>query len=249
MNIIEANNIHKSYGNKFNKQEVLKGIDINVKEGEILGIMGASGSGKTTLLNALSSIKKINGGIIKFEGIEISSMKEKHLAVFRKKQLGFIFQDSNLLSTLTIKENVLLALSIAKTPYKEANQKFELLAKQLGIFELKDKYPIEISKEQIQLSSLAQAIIHQPKVIFADEPTGNLDSIATINLLNKLVKIVKKRDVTLVIVTHDPEVASYCNRIIFIKDGQTYTQLYRGEEVRTNLFKDILQVQRLLSGV
>jgi len=249
MNIIEANNIHKSYGNKFNKQEVLKGIDINVKEGEILGIMGASGSGKTTLLNALSSIKKINGGIIKFEGIEISSMKEKHLAVFRKKQLGFIFQDSNLLSTLTIKENVLLALSIAKTPYKEANQKFELLAKQLGIFELKDKYPIEISKEQIQLSSLAQAIIHQPKVIFADEPTGNLDSIATINLLNKLVKIVKKRNVTLVIVTHDPEVASYCNRIIFIKDGQTYTQLYRGEEDRTNLFKDILQVQRLLSGV
>ncbi|MDW4511722.1 ABC transporter ATP-binding protein [Priestia megaterium] len=249
MNIIEANNIHKSYGNKFNKQAVLKGIDINVKEGEILGIMGASGSGKTTLLNALSSIKKISGGIIKFEGIEISSMKEKHLAGFRKKQLGFIFQDSNLLSTLTVKENVLLPLSIAKTPYTEANQKFEVLAKQLGIFELKDKYPIEISKEQIQLSSLAQAIIHQPKVIFADEPTGNLDSIATINLLNKLVKIVKKRNVTLVIVTHDPEVASYCNRIIFIKDGQTYTQLYRGEEVRTNLFKDILQVQRLLSGV
>jgi bacitracin transport system ATP-binding protein len=249
MNIIEANNIHKSYGNKFNKQKVLKGIDINVKEGEILGIMGASGSGKTTLLNALSSIKKISRGIIKFEGIEISSMKEKHLAGFRKKQLGFIFQDSNLLSTLTVKENVLLPLSIAKTPYTEANQKFEVLAKQLGIFELKDKYPIEISKEQIQLSSLAQAIIHQPKVIFADEPTGNLDSIATINLLNKLVKIVKKRNVTLVIVTHDPEVASYCNRIIFIKDGQTYTQLYRGEEARTNLFKDILQVQRLLSGV
>lgn len=249
MNIIEATNIHKSYGNKFNKQKVLKGIDINVKEGEILGIMGASGSGKTTLLNALSSIKKISGGIIKFEGIEISSMKEKHLAGFRKKQLGFIFQDSNLLSTLTVKENVLLPLSIAKTPYTEANQKFEVLAKQLEILELKDKYPMEISKEQIQLSSLAQAIIHQPKVIFADEPTGNLDSIATINLLNKLVKIVKKRNVTLVIVTHDPEVASYCNRIIFIKDGQTYTQLYRGEEARTNLFKDILQVQRLLSGV
>ncbi|MCT9853038.1 ABC transporter ATP-binding protein [Priestia megaterium] len=249
MNIIEATNIHKSYGNKFNKQKVLKGIDINVKEGEILGIMGASGSGKTTLLNVLSSIKKISGGIIKFEGIEISSMKEKHLAGFRKKQLGFIFQDSNLLSTLTVKENVLLPLSIAKTPYTEANQKFEVLAKQLEILELKDKYPIEISKEQIQLSSLAQAIIHQPKVIFADEPTGNLDSIATINLLNKLVKIVKKRNVTLVIVTHDPEVASYCNRIIFIKDGQTYTQLYRGEEARTNLFKDILQVQRLLSGV
>ncbi|MGF9892955.1 ABC transporter ATP-binding protein [Priestia megaterium] len=249
MNIIEANNIHKSYGNKFNKQEVLKGIDINVKEGEILGIMGASGSGKTTLLNTLSSIKKISGGIIKFDGIEISSMKEKHLAGFRKKQLGFIFQDSNLLSTLTVKENVLLPLSIAKIPYREANQKFEVLAKQLEIFELKDKYPIEISREQIQLSSLAQAIIHKPKVIFADEPTGNLDSIATINLLNKLVEIIKKRNVTLVIVTHDPEVASYCNRIIFIKDGQTYTQLYRGEEARTNLFKDILQVQRLLSKV
>lgn len=249
MNIIEANNIHKSYGNKFNKQEVLKGININVKEGEILGIMGASGSGKTTLLNALSSIKKISEGIIKFDGIEISSMKEKHLAGFRKKQLGFIFQDSNLLRTLTVKENVLLPLSIAKIPYTEANQKFEVLTKQLGIFELKDKYPIEIPREQIQLSSLAQAIIHEPKVVFADEPTGNLDSIATINLLKKLVKIVKTRNVTLVIVTHDPEVASYCNRIIFIKDGQTYTQLYRGEEARTNLFKDILQVQRLLSEV
>ncbi|MBZ6484796.1 bacitracin ABC transporter ATP-binding protein [Priestia aryabhattai] len=249
MNIIEANNIHKSYGNKFNKQEVLKGININVKEGEILGIMGASGSGKTTLLNALSSIKKISEGIIKFDGIEISSMKEKHLAGFRKKQLGFIFQDSNLLRTLTVKENVLLPLSIAKIPYTEANQKFEVLTKQLGIFELKDKYPNEIPREQIQLSSLAQAIIHEPKVVFADEPTGNLDSIATINLLNKLVKIIKKRNVTFVIVTHDPEVASYCNRIIFIKDGQTYTQLYRGEESRTNLFKDILQIQRLLSEV
>jgi bacitracin transport system ATP-binding protein len=249
MNILEATKIHKSYGNKFNKQEVLKSLDMTVKKGEFVSIMGASGSGKTTLLNVLSSIDKVSNGTINIEGKEMTGMKEKQLAEFRKNHLGFIFQEYNLLDTLTVKENILLPLSITKTSKKEADQKFNTLAKELGIFELKDKYPNEISGGQKQRTSAARAFIHEPSIIFADEPTGALDSKSASDLLNKLSDLNQKRNATILMVTHDPVAASYCNRVIFIKDGQIYTQLTKGEESRQNFFHGIMKTQGVLSGV
>ena len=249
MTILEGNKIHKSYGNKFNKQEVLKGIDISVSKGEFVSIMGASGSGKTTLLNVLSSIDKVSDGTILIEGKEMTGMKEKQLAQFRKHHLGFIFQDYNLLDTLTVKENILLPLSITKTPKKEADQKFKTVATELGIFDLKDKYPNEISGGQKQRTSAARAFIHEPSIIFADEPTGALDSKSASDLLNKLSELNQKRQATILMVTHDAAAASYCSRVIFIKDGQIYTQLNRGEESRQDFFKDIMKTQGILGGV
>ncbi|MFJ7937464.1 ABC transporter ATP-binding protein [Peribacillus sp. NPDC096622] len=249
MNILEAKKIHKSYGNKFNKQEVLKGLDISIQEGEFVSIMGASGSGKTTLLNVLSSIDKVSNGTITIDGKEISVMKEKKLAEFRKNHLGFIFQEYNLLDTLTVKENILLPLSITKTPNNEAALKFDSVAKELGIYEVKDKYPNEISGGQKQRTSAARAFIHDPSIIFADEPTGALDSKSASDLLNKLGEMNKKRKATIIMVTHDPVAASYCSRVIFIKDGQIYTQLNKGQESRQTFFKDIMKTQGVLGGV
>ncbi|MBT2755730.1 ABC transporter ATP-binding protein [Mesobacillus foraminis] len=249
MNILEATKIHKSYGNKFNKQEVLKGLDVTIQKGEFVSIMGASGSGKTTLLNVLSSIDNVSSGSIKIEGKEMTGMKEKQLAEFRKHHLGFIFQEYNLLDTLTVKENILLPLSITKTPKKEAEQKFNTVANELSIHELKDKYPNEISGGQKQRTSAARAFIHEPSIIFADEPTGALDSKSASDLLNKLSELNQKLKSTILMVTHDPVAASYCNRVIFIKDGQIYTQLTKGEESRQSFFNGIMKTQGILSGV
>ncbi len=249
MVILEANKIHKSYGNKFNKQSVLSGLDMSIEQGEFVSIMGASGSGKTTLLNVLSSIDKISNGSITIEGKEISGMKEKQLAEFRKNHLGFIFQEYNLLDTLTVKENILLPLSITKTPKKEAELRFQTVATELGIYEVKDKYPNEISGGQKQRTSAARAFIHEPSIIFADEPTGALDSKSASDLLNKLSELNQKRKATIVMVTHDSVAASYSSRVIFIKDGQIYTQLNKGEETRQTFFKDIMKTQGVLGGV
>ncbi|AIQ33521.1 MULTISPECIES: ABC transporter ATP-binding protein [Paenibacillus] len=249
MAILEATKIHKSYGNKLNKQSVLSGLDISIEEGEFVGIMGSSGSGKTTLLNVLSSIDQISNGSITIEGNEISNMKEKQLAEFRKNHLGFIFQEYNLLDTLTVKENILLPLSITKTPKKIANEKFENVARELGILELKNKYPNEISGGQKQRTSAARAFIHDPSIIFADEPTGALDSKSASDLLNKLSELNQRRKATIVMVTHDPVAASYCSRVIFIKDGTIYTQLNKGEQSRQVFFNDIIKTQGVLGGV
>jgi bacitracin transport system ATP-binding protein len=228
---------------------VLSGLDISIEEGEFVGIMGSSGSGKTTLLNVLSSIDKISNGSITIEGNEISTMKEKQLAEFRKNHLGFIFQEYNLLDTLTVKENILLPLSITNTPKKIANEKFENVAKELGILELKNKYPNEISGGQKQRTSAARAFIHEPSIIFADEPTGALDSKSASDLLNKLSELNQRRKATIVMVTHDPVAASYCSRVIFIKDGTIYTQLNKGEQSRQVFFNDIIKTQGVLGGV
>ncbi|QQZ09369.1 ABC transporter ATP-binding protein [Heyndrickxia vini] len=249
MKILDANNIYKIYGNKFNKQEVLKGIDISVEKGEFVSIMGPSGSGKTTLLNVLSSIDRVSNGTIQIDGKDMTRMKEKQLAEFRKSHLGFIFQDYNLLDTLTVKENILLPLSITKVPKKEAEQKFKEVATELGIYELKDKYPNEISGGQKQRTSAARSFIHHPNIIFADEPTGALDSKSASDLLNKLNDLNAKLNATIVMVTHDPVAASYCNRVIFIKDGKIYTQLNKGEETRQAFFNDIMKTQAVLGGV
>lgn len=249
MAILEASKIHKSYGNKFNRQEVLKGIDLNVEKGEFVSIMGASGSGKTTLLNVLSSIDKVSLGSIKIEGKEFTGLKEKELAEFRKSHLGFIFQEYNLLDTLTVKENVLLPLSIKKVSRKEADLKFQEIATELGIYEIKDKYPNEISGGQKQRTSAARAFIHDPSIIFADEPTGALDSKSASDLLNKLSELNRKIAATIIMVTHDPLAASYTNRVVFIKDGQIYSQLNKGDESRQSFFNDIIKAQGVLGGV
>lgn len=249
MHILEASKIHKSYGNKFNRQEVLRGLDLTVIKGEFVSIMGPSGSGKTTLLNVLSSIDKVSQGSIKIEGNEITNMKDKRLAQFRKKYLGFIFQEYNLLDTLTVKENILLPLSIAKISKKAANHMFTEVANELGILHLKDKYPNEISGGEKQRTSAARAFIHEPSIIFADEPTGALDSKSASDLLNKLSDLNEKRDATILMVTHDPVAASYSKRVVFIKDGQIYTQLNRGNESRQDFFKDIMKTQAVLGGV
>lgn len=249
MNILEAAKIHKSYGNKFNRQEVLKGIDITVEKGEFVGIMGPSGSGKTTLLNVLSSIDRVTDGSIQIQGKEFTNMKEKQLAEFRKHHLGFIFQDYNLLDTLTVKENIMLPLTVNKIPKKEAQLFFDRVAKELGIWDVKDKYPNEISGGQKQRTSAARAFVHQPSIIFADEPTGALDSKSASDLLNKLSDLNQKLESTIVMVTHDPSAASYCSRVIFIKDGKIFTKLNRGEEGRKAFFNDIIKTQGVLGGV
>lgn len=249
MSMLNAAKLRKSYGNKFNRQEVLKGIDINVEKGEFVSIMGASGSGKTTLLNVLSSIDQASQGTIWIDGHEMTAMKEKKLAEFRKHHLGFIFQDYNLLDTLTVKENILLPLTIAKTGKKEAADRFNVIADELGIYEIRDKYPNEISGGQKQRTSAARAFIHEPSMIFADEPTGALDSKSASDLLNKLTSLNEKRTATIMMVTHDPNAASFGSRVIFIKDGQMYTQLNKGDQSRQAFFQDIMKTQGLLSGV
>ncbi|MEC3656678.1 ABC transporter ATP-binding protein [Bacillus siamensis] len=249
MMILEAGNIRKNYGNKLNKQEVLKGIDLQIQKGEFVSIMGPSGSGKTTLLNVLSSIDKVSAGTIRLNETEITSMKEKQLAEFRKRHLGFIFQDYNLLDTLTVKENILLPLSITKMSKKEADRRFAETAEELGIYELRDKYPSEISGGQKQRTSAARAVIHEPGIIFADEPTGALDSKAASDLLNKLSRLNQKRRATIVMVTHDPVAASYSGRVVFIKDGRVYTQLNKGGQDRPDFFQDIMKTQGVLGGV
>ncbi len=247
--VLEASKIQKSYGNKFMKQDVLMGIDLSIERGEFISIMGASGSGKTTLLNVLSSIDRVSGGSIKIEGQEMTKQKEKQLAEFRKRHLGFIFQEYNLLDTLTVKENILLPLSIAKVSKKEANTAFDSLAQELGIDDIQNKYPNEISGGQKQRTSAARAFIHHPSIIFADEPTGALDSKSASDLLNKLSDLNARRDATIAMVTHDPVAASYSSRVIFIKDGRIYTQLNKGTESRQSFLKDIMKTQGVLGGV
>ncbi len=249
MIILQANSIYKSYGSKLNKQEVLKAINLEIEQGEFVSIMGPSGSGKTTLLNVLSSIDHVSGGSIQIDGKEITRMKEKQLAEFRKHHLGFIFQEYNLLDTLTVKENILLPLSITKVSKQEADHRFLEVANELGITEVANKYPNEISGGQKQRTSAARAFIHQPSIIFADEPTGALDSKSASDLLNKLSQLNQKRNATIVMVTHDPAAASYSSRVIFIKDGQIYTQLNKGEQSRQAFFKDIMKTQGVLGGV
>ncbi|MGG1684317.1 ABC transporter ATP-binding protein [Pseudalkalibacillus sp. NRS-1564] len=247
--VLEASKIQKSYGNKFLKQEVLMGIDVSIERGEFISIMGASGSGKTTLLNVLSSIDRVSGGSIKIEGKEMTKQKEKQLAEFRKRHLGFIFQEYNLLDTLTVKENVLLPLSIAKVSKQEATAAFEALAGELGIHDLQDKYPNELSGGQKQRTSAARAFVHNPSIIFADEPTGALDSKSASDLLNKLSDLNETREATIAMVTHDPIAASYSSRVIFIRDGRIYTQLNKGTESRQSFLKDIMKTQGVLGGV
>lgn len=246
--VLIAERVSKSFGSKANTQQVLKGIDLRVVEGEFIGIMGPSGSGKTTLLNTLATIDRATDGKILINDHEISKMKDAKLSKVRQSQLGFIFQDYNLLDTLTVKENILLPISLLKISKSQAEKEFNEIADILDIRELANKYPSEISGGQKQRTSAARALIHSPSIVFADEPTGALDSKAASNLLENLHDINLKRNVTIVMVTHDPVASSYCSRLVFLKDGRIFSELYRGEKTRESFFKEILDMQAVLGG-
>ncbi|WP_277583939.1 ABC transporter ATP-binding protein [Psychrobacillus antarcticus] len=248
MVILRGRKIKKVFGKKSNTQEVLKDIDIEVREGEFVGIMGPSGSGKTTLLNVLASIDKVTSGIIEINNNNLQKMKEQKLSKFRREQLGFIFQDYNLLDTLTVKENIYLPLSVGKTPKTVSEKKIKEITDLLGINDILNKYPSEISGGQKQRTSAARALVGNPSIVFADEPTGALDSKSATALLSNLEKINKEKKVTIMMVTHDSVAASFCSRVLFLKDGQIYSELYKGDKDRKQFFQEIMNTQGVLSG-
>ncbi|WP_059748647.1 ABC transporter ATP-binding protein, partial [Staphylococcus haemolyticus] len=207
--ILQAKQIAKTYGNKQTEQEVLKDIDLSIEAGEFVAIMGPSGSGKTTLLNVLSSIDYLTHGSIILDGQQLEKLSNKALSEIRKKDIGFIFQEYNLLHTLTVKENIMLPLSVQKLNKKEMNERYQRITQALNIFEISDKYPSDISGGQRQRTSAARAFITYPKIIFADEPTGALDSKNTRDLLQRFQKINELYNATIVMVTHDPLAASF----------------------------------------
>lgn len=248
MSILIARKVRKTYGKRSLAQEVLKGIDLEVEKGEFVGIMGPSGSGKTTLLNVLCSIDHVTDGLVQINGQKLQGMKESALAKFRREELGFVFQDYNLLDTLTVKENILLPLSLSSIPKAAAENRLQELVTILGIGDILSKYPNEISGGQKQRTSAARALISNPSLVFADEPTGALDSKSASALLDNLAQINEVKETTIMMVTHDAVAASFCSRVLFLKDGQIYTELYKGNKSRTDFFQQILNTQSVLGG-
>ena len=246
--ILRIENVEKYFGNKSNLTKAVDNITFDVDDGEFLAIMGASGSGKSTLLNCISTIDRVTSGHIYLRNEDITKLKGNKLTKFRRDSLGFIFQDFNLLDTLTSFENIALALTIQKTNYKLIDQKVIQIAKALGIEEILNKYPYELSGGQKQRVACARAIITDPDLILADEPTGALDSKSARMLLDSLNVLNSKLNATIVMVTHDPFTASYADRVIFIKDGKIFNEIIRGESSRKVFFNSIMEVQTLLGG-
>ena len=247
--ILEVQNAEKYYGNKDNLTAALNDLSFRVEEGEFVGIMGASGSGKTTLLNCISTIDKLSAGKVLLGGQNINELKGKKLEEFRSNKLGFIFQDFNLLDTMTAEENISLALSIKGVPVKESEQKITEIAETLGIIEVLQKFPSEMSGGQKQRVAAARAVVTDPELVLADEPTGALDSKSSKALLESLKRLNEQRNATILMVTHDSFSASYADRIIFIKDGKIFTEIIREEnEPRKEFFKRIVDVTTVLGG-
>ena len=247
-NVLEVKNIEKYYGNKSNLTKAIDGISFNVREGEFVGIMGASGSGKTTLLNCISTIDRVTAGKIIINNQDITKLKGNKLNKFRREELGFIFQDFNLLDTLTAYENIALALTIQKVNSHEIDKKVKEIAGKLEISEILNKYPYQISGGQKQRVASSRAIITNPKMVLADEPTGALDSKSARQLLETFEHLNQKLGATILMVTHDAFTASYAERIIFIKDGKIFNELVKGEDTRKQFFEKIIEVQTLLGG-
>ncbi|MBC8061578.1 MAG: ABC transporter ATP-binding protein [Clostridiaceae bacterium] len=245
--VVIAKNLKKVYGSRGNVYTALQDIDLNIKEGEFVGIMGPSGAGKTTLLNIISTIDKPSSGTVTIDGEDIVKMNEEKLCVFRRNKLGFIFQDFNLLDTLTVKENIVLPLALSKVNLNEIEKRLREVSVALGIEDILNKYPYEISGGQKQRTAAARAIINRPTLVLADEPTGALDSKSSSELLQALSDLNEKNTATIMMVTHDAFAASYCKRIIFIKDGLLFTELVRGGS-RREFFQRILDVLKTLGG-
>ncbi len=248
MSILQVQNVEKYYGNKNNLTKALSGVSFEVQKSEYVGIMGASGSGKTTLLNCISTIDKVTSGHIIIGEKDVTEIRPGDLAKFRREELGFIFQDFNLLDTLTAYENIALALTILKEKPNRIDEKIKAVAKLLGISEVLTKYPIHLSGGEKQRVAAARAIITEPSIILADEPTGALDSKSARQLLESLQRLVREIGATILMVTHDVFSASYCDRILFIKDGKLFSELIKGEEDRKSFFNRIIEVVAVLGG-
>lgn len=242
--IIQTKNLSKSYGDT----QVLKNIDLTIEQGEFTAIMGPSGSGKTTLMNTLSTIDSFSGGEVWIEGKSLLDLKKKHLREFRQKRMGFIFQDYNLLDTLTVKENILLPLSLQKTPVAEMEERLGKLVEALNIKDILNKYPSEISGGQKQRTAAARALITNPAIVFADEPTGALDSRSATQLLEQIQFLNNLFKTTVLMITHDPYAASYCRRVVFLRDGKIVNELFKGEQSEKEFFDHILTIQSALGG-
>ena len=240
-NIVEINNVKKTYGTGNEKKtEALKGISFDVRKGEFVGIMGASGSGKSTLLNILSTLDKPTAGKITINQKDVTKLKGNQLADFRSEEIGFIFQDFNLLENMTAAENIAVPLSLQGVKPKEIKQRVKKIAERLSITHILDSYPAAISGGQKQRVAAARALITQPTIILGDEPTGALDSKSARDLLDTMEELNEKDRVSILLVTHDPFSASYCQRILFIKDGVIHQELKRDLQTREEFYREIL---------
>ena len=246
--ILRLEHIRKYYGNQGNLTKAINDISFSVNNGEFVGIMGASGSGKTTLLNCISTIDTVSAGHIYLDGTDVTEIKAKELARFRRENLGFVFQDFNLLDTLTISENIALALTINKVPVEQIGGKVHEISEKLNITDILDKYPYQVSGGQKQRCACARAIINNPKLILADEPTGALDSHSAQMLLDTIQSINEQLGATILMVTHDAFSASYAKRILFLRDGVIFTEILKGGDSRKVFFEKILDVLTMLGG-
>ena len=248
MEVLKLENVKKYYGASTNITKAVDGISFNVNEGEFVAIMGASGSGKTTLLNCISTIDNVTAGNIYVGGKDITEIKEDDMADFRKENLGFIFQDFNLLDTLSIEENISLSLIINEKNPNEVDKKVKDIATKLGITDVLKKFPYEVSGGQKQRCACARALINHPKLILADEPTGALDSKSSRMLLETMDDMNDKLKATILMVTHDSFSASFCKRVLFLKDGKIFNEIVRGNKTRKEFFNEIIDVLTLLGG-
>ena len=246
--ILRISNIEKYYGSGGNLTKALSDVSFQVHEGEFIGIMGASGSGKTTLLNCISTIDTVSAGHIFLDGTDVTEIREKDIARFRRENLGFIFQEFNLLDTLTVRENISLALTINRLPAGKIMERVEDMADKLGIRDILDKFPYQVSGGQKQRCACARAMINRPRLILADEPTGTLDSHSSQMLLDTIRNMNESLSATILMVTHDAFTASYAGRILFLKDGQIFTEILRGNDSRRRFFGKILDVMTMLGG-
>ena len=247
MPLLEVQHLQKTYSSRFggSQVEALRNVTFSVEPGEYVAIMGESGSGKTTLLNILAALDRPTAGEVLLNGRALSDIREKDMAAFRRSHLGFVFQDFNLLDTFTLRDNIFLPLVLAGRPYSEMEAKLKPLADQLGIAELLDKYPYEVSGGQKQRAAVARALMMKPKIVLADEPTGALDSKSTDELL-RLFGQIHKGGQTILMVTHSVKAASCADRVLFIKDGQVFHQLYRGQCNNEQLYQKISDTLTML---
>lgn len=249
MSILEVNGLRKVYSTRFggNKVEALKNVNFSVEVGEFVAIMGESGSGKTTLLNILAALDKPTNGSVILDGNNLTKIKDSSVSQFRRDKLGFVFQDFNLLDTFTIEDNIYLPLVLAGKSYKEMNERLMPIAARLGISELLKKYPYEVSGGQKQRAAVARALITNPKLVLADEPTGALDSKASDELLKLFCEVNRLVGQTILMVTHSVKAASVANRVLFIKDGEVFHQIYRGADTDQQLYQKISDTLTLLA--
>ena len=249
MQILNVTGLKKVYTTRFGGSQVmaLRQVDFSVEEGEYVAIMGESGSGKTTLLNILAALDKPTAGRVELDGRDMSAVRESDAAAFRRDNLGFVFQEFNLLDTFTLRDNIYLPLVLAGRPYRELKAHLDPIARQLGILELLDKYPYEVSGGQKQRAAVARALITHPRLILADEPTGALDSRSTDELLDLFGQI-NRQGQTILMVTHSVKAASHAGRVLFIKDGQVFHQLYRGQCTDEQLYQKIADTLTMLQA-